>query len=444
MLEMYKGIPFSPQVALADSIGAGDTVIKVTDISAFPNAPSYATIGTDEEGETILYAAKTTDSLSGCVRGVEGIAKAWPVGTTIARNFTNKDLEVLQENIRDVNNTANSATTAAENAQSTANDAKSVASSATTAAENAQSTANDAKSVANNLLINAQAYTNSQVKKAAPRNLLDNSDFTNPVNQRGQKNYSGNVYTIDRWRIGNSFSACTIGSDYVLYTASGGTSYPRQIIKPTALMGGKTLTAAVCTRGGLIAVTSGVLPAETVSTTTIFAPAVTISEGVTLLLRKATDGTIDFMFQVNDGKSLTLRWAALYEGEYTRDNLPEYQAKGFGAELAECRCYYYRILGNNKWIATGAAVNTNEVRISIKLPTAMRIFPTVTIADAEQIRIKAAADSSASPSAISWSSGNEACYDIMIMNATLSGANGGDVCTLYLVNNGLIEFSADL
>jgi len=83
---MYKGIPFSPQVALAGGIGAGDTTVPVTDISAFPDAPNLATIGTDEDGETILYTAKTTDSLSGCTRGVEGTAKAWPSGTTIARN----------------------------------------------------------------------------------------------------------------------------------------------------------------------------------------------------------------------------------------------------------------------------------------------------------------------------------------------------------------------
>ena len=100
MANMYKGIPFSPQVALADSIGAGDTVIKVTDITAFPDAPSYATIGTDETGETILYAAKTGDSLSGCTRGIEGTAKSWPAGSSIARNFTNKDFEAIHENIR--------------------------------------------------------------------------------------------------------------------------------------------------------------------------------------------------------------------------------------------------------------------------------------------------------------------------------------------------------
>lgn len=128
METMYKGIPFSPQVALADGIGAGDTTIPVTDISAFPDAPSLATIGTDEDGETILYTAKTTDSLSGCTRGVEGTAKAWPSGTTIARNFTNKDFDALQKNIQEAKKQADqgvsdaaSAKSAAATAQSTAN-----------------------------------------------------------------------------------------------------------------------------------------------------------------------------------------------------------------------------------------------------------------------------------------------------------------------------------
>ena len=101
METMYGGIPFSPQTTLADTIGAGDTVIPVADISAFPAAPNYATIGTDAAGETILYSAKTSTALSGCTRGVEGTAKAWPSGSVIGRNFTNKDFDALQANIKE-------------------------------------------------------------------------------------------------------------------------------------------------------------------------------------------------------------------------------------------------------------------------------------------------------------------------------------------------------
>ena len=68
MKPMYYGIPFSPQATLTDTIGAADTIIKVSDVSAFPDAPNYATIGTDEGGETILYTAKTANALSSASR----------------------------------------------------------------------------------------------------------------------------------------------------------------------------------------------------------------------------------------------------------------------------------------------------------------------------------------------------------------------------------------
>ncbi|WP_217959975.1 hypothetical protein [Acutalibacter muris] len=106
LTDMYSGLPFSPQVALAGSISETADIIPVTDISAFPEPPNYATIGIDEGGETILYTAKAGMTLSGCVRGVEGIPRAWRAGETIARNFTNRDLETLQKNIRSLHGTS--------------------------------------------------------------------------------------------------------------------------------------------------------------------------------------------------------------------------------------------------------------------------------------------------------------------------------------------------
>ena len=99
MKPMYYGIPFSPQATLTDTIGAADTIIKVSDVSAFPDAPNYATIGTDEGGETILYTAKTANAISGCTRGVEGSAKSWNAGELIGRNYTAADHAAMIDNI---------------------------------------------------------------------------------------------------------------------------------------------------------------------------------------------------------------------------------------------------------------------------------------------------------------------------------------------------------
>ena len=152
---LYPGIAFSPQATLTNNLGAADTIIEVSDASAFPPAPNLATIGTDEEGETVLYTAKTETALSGCQRGIEGTAKAWTAGERIGRNFTAKDHADL---IAAVSETREAATTAADAAtaageaakaaQDAAQDAQEAASAAegkaTEAAETAEKAAQDA------------------------------------------------------------------------------------------------------------------------------------------------------------------------------------------------------------------------------------------------------------------------------------------------------------
>lgn len=102
---MYKAIPFSPVTTLTESIGDGDTIIPVANVGAFPEAPNIAVIGgANEESETILYAAKTSNALSGCTRGVEGTAKSWNRGETISRNYTAKDHDSFVENIKELSN----------------------------------------------------------------------------------------------------------------------------------------------------------------------------------------------------------------------------------------------------------------------------------------------------------------------------------------------------
>ena len=168
--QLYPGIAFSPQAALADNIGAADTIIRVTDVFVFPDAPNLATIGTDEEGETVLYAAKTADALSGCVRGVEGTARAWSAGETIGRNFTAKDHNDLIAALQDAQGAAQ---TAAE-AKTEAQEASRAAAAAQTAAQGAGEAAASAAEDAQAALEAAQgAATMEQVDAAIQAAVLD-------------------------------------------------------------------------------------------------------------------------------------------------------------------------------------------------------------------------------------------------------------------------------
>ena len=171
--KLYPGIPFSPQATLTNNIGAADSIIEVSDVSAFPPAPNLATIGTDEEGETILYTAKTETALSGCQRGVEGTAKAWTAGELIGRNFTAKDhadLIAAVSETRDAATAADAAATAAgtaaTNAQTAAQAAQEAAAAAegkaTTAATTATQAAQDAAQAAQDAQTAADAAATAQ------------------------------------------------------------------------------------------------------------------------------------------------------------------------------------------------------------------------------------------------------------------------------------------
>lgn len=167
----------------------------------------------------------------------------------------------------------------------------------------------------------------------APYNLLDNSDFRNPVNQRGQKQISENGYFIDRWM--NYTGSQELVAGGVKTTASGNTAYISQYVESSAIRDGVYSFAAKVNGSVRIRVIS-------ISGTTI----TTVSnaeagfEGGYLNAIYQNGGRFEFMLRVEDGNSIVTEWMALYEGSYTADTLPAYQPKGYAAELAECRRYY--------------------------------------------------------------------------------------------------------
>lgn len=158
----------------------------------------------------------------------------------------------------------------------------------------------------------SKVYTNEQIKKAAHRNLLDNSDFRNPVNQRGGNN-------LDRWTFVNvAFSGNTLlsfQSDGIVITNDAGADrvclYQKFIEKN---FDGKTYAAYIMTSDGLY---SGYV--ETI---------------------KEDEGIRQCNFWIPTGSKVI--WSSIYEGEYTAETLPEYQPKGYGVELAECQRYLQR------------------------------------------------------------------------------------------------------
>ena len=165
-----------------------------------------------------------------------------------------------------------------------------------------------------------------------PRNLLDNSDFRNPVNQRGKTSYSGIwVYTIDRWKAWVDSS----NPGTVSVVNGGITPYPGvalQRIESKYIDSSKTYTLAAMTGDGLL-VLSAKITSKSQGTTNA-------NNGIYFNYHTGNDVYQIMLFGSTNASKFI--WAALYEGSYTADTLPPYVPKGYVAELAECHRYFQR------------------------------------------------------------------------------------------------------
>lgn len=219
----------------------------------------------------------------------------------------------------------------------------------------------------------AKAYTDASVRKAAPRNLLDNSDFTTPVNQRGYTSYGGAGYTIDRWNISANVSSLAVNDGYITATAKpSANGYFRQYLE-SKLLFGKTMTFAVKVKNGDLLIASGQYPSSNpTSETTV---ALKTGSEINIYI-SAQPNQAALQIRVSNGSTANLEWAALYEGEYTAETLPEYQPKGYAAELAECRRYFYRYESGDKGAYVPIVAGTSLIP-GITFPIEMRTMPSV-------------------------------------------------------------------
>lgn len=205
-----------------------------------------------------------------------------------------------------------------------------------------------------------------------PRNLLDNIDFTNPVNQRGQTSYTGGVYTIDRWYLSADNGTASIDDNGVTLFRNAGNGYTfLQYVEK--LDTSKVYTFAVKDASGNVYLICST-PNERKETEMPFG---------TIIAQTLPDTMSAFGVTLNSGVTITLVWAALYEGEYTAETLPPYVPKGYAAELAECQRYYRQTHapGDYRSFATAivARASNKNWTSSVNFEQPMRITPTVTI-----------------------------------------------------------------
>lgn len=201
----------------------------------------------------------------------------------------------------------------------------------------------------------------------AARNLLDNSNFTDLVNQRGGT--SGTVtawtYFIDRWQATDAALTYSIGTDGLHLTV--GEAWMAQNVQSSESKVGTTYTLVIGFNDGTFTLCTGALPAGETSWTEF---ANHSDDNCYVRMAKITGAVISCSFKPK--KAVVATWAALYEGAYTADTLPPYTPKGYAAELAECMRYYRKI-------KIGSIGKGNYIGLAIPIFPQMRINPTATL-----------------------------------------------------------------
>lgn len=159
------------------------------------------------------------------------------------------------------------------------------------------------------------------ITKLTPRNLLNNSDFTNPVNQRGLNSYNGLfVNCIDRWLIYQISAQAYIHIENGYIRLVPGESLPDWALIqdfPVGTFTAGAYTLAYCDVDGNITINNNPIYED----------------------NDLYSGEVVQRVKLYGTEETKLIWAALYEGEYTAETLPEYQSKGYAAEMAICKQY---------------------------------------------------------------------------------------------------------
>lgn len=269
-------------------------------------------------------------------------------------------------------------------------------------------------------------------------NLLDNSDFRNPVNQRGASSVTANWgYIIDRLATPAASEATpiTVSADGVTLSNAKGTSTMslRQLI---ANVPNGTYTAAADINGTVC------LRVFTLTDGTIsHASGAGSPEGQ--VYPDFRDSMLRFYVQAFAGYDVTCKWAALYEGEYTAETLPAYVPKGYAAELMECQRYFWRCRNTYHAEGIGYAYSNTQFRGYIVTPQTLKsdnLTMAAATGDTTSYGIKVCLNSgkSVAPTAATIRSTPNR---IMI---TLTGSFTSGELGVLRIESDYLDFSADL
>ena len=271
-------------------------------------------------------------------------------------------------------------------------------------------------------------------------NLLDNSDFVHPVAQAGVNGAHGATgYAVDRWMrtsgatVSQAADGLKIVSDKTSWTAGIQQRIEAKRFADVMTFAVRGVFPVACRL--FVYIGSG-----TTNFGTAYFQGDAAERTLVLKLTKPDGLTGDEVVNVyispdteSTGTAAVVRWAALYEGEYTAETLPPYVPKGYAAELAECLRYYRKIKGDTQTF--GGRATGGVAYAYIPLQT-MRIAPTVTVGGKFYYALGSAQGATAETATAHTANANR-----VVVKCAVSVT---DVCTGLITPLGDIDISADL
>ena len=269
-----------------------------------------------------------------------------------------------------------------------------------------------------------------------PRNLLDNSDFSNLVAQAGLPGmHGGAIYLADRWALTHNNVTVTKNNGYCSITRDSTykTSLAQRIPGNFA---GNTLTIAAKIR----CVDKVFLGFYRHDWTKIDNKSFVGSDGIVCYSITLPEDTTDVAIRVylaydDPSASVDIYWMALYEGEYTAETLPPYVPKGYTVEMEECYRYYYKAENNAAMFYPATYIGTNNIYSVISMPQKMvKLVPSINAVSINMVSLPYAIQTGFSFTCV-FDGGNQ-----LRLCATKTGH--GLTSAMFEVNQ--LEISADL
>ncbi|MCH5203141.1 MAG: BppU family phage baseplate upper protein [Oscillospiraceae bacterium] len=290
-------------------------------------------------------------------------------------------------------NTANQAVEAAVTAVSNANDAVSAANMATSSANKAVEDAVHAAQAANNAAaaIEDQLASKADKTEISNPNLLDNWYFADPINQRGQTEYTEIGYTIDRWHMFNGIVTLDKNNGAIVLSKNNTEQVTvfTQKIEDSGFKG-KTFSLSVLTADGKLTYDTDTIP---IGSEGYDGKNIRISDKCYMDIGfDSTDSTIVFRIILEEGNVDPISFAAVKLELGNRQTLAHQDENGRwilndpppnkGQELAKCQRYQVVIpyssdtgISSVGFFIAGAA---EEIEIQYPLPMCPRLKqPTV-------------------------------------------------------------------